>query len=75
LAAFDIQALYNKDMHQATIWATLTDATPRAINALLTDPRTGNDTATGRADTTPAPAQDHFGDLANVSSGKLHMIM
>lgn len=67
LAAFDIQALYSKDTHQATIWATLTDATPRAINALLTDPRTGSDTGTGAPApaSEAAPAQDHFGDLAN----------
>jgi hypothetical protein len=69
LDAFDIQALYNKDMHQATIWATLTSATPRAVAALLTDPRTDSDTGTGAPAPTPAPqpalAQDHFGDLAN----------
>ncbi|MGH3125339.1 MAG: hypothetical protein ACRDND_30525, partial [Streptosporangiaceae bacterium] len=29
LAAFDIQALYRSDMHQVTIWATLTSDTPR----------------------------------------------
>ena len=26
--AFDIQLLYRKDMHQVTIWATITDSTP-----------------------------------------------
>lgn len=26
--AFDLQLLYNKDMHQVTIWATITPATP-----------------------------------------------
>jgi hypothetical protein len=44
MAAFDIQALYNKDMNQVTIWATITDDTPRTIAALLTDPRTDDDT-------------------------------
>ncbi len=39
LAAFDIQALYNKDMDQVTIWATLTEDTPRTIAALVNDPR------------------------------------
>jgi hypothetical protein len=39
-------------MDQVTIWATLTDDTPRTINALIGDPRTGNDT------TTPTPGQD-----------------
>jgi hypothetical protein len=29
LAAFDIKAIYNRDKHQATIHATITDATPR----------------------------------------------
>jgi len=47
--AFDIQALYNKDDHQVTIWATITDATPQTINDLLADPRTNHDTWT------PAP--------------------
>jgi hypothetical protein len=44
LTAFDIQALYRSDMHQVTIWATLTDDTPRTVSALLTDPRTDSDT-------------------------------
>ena len=42
--AFDIQALYRQPMKQATIWATITDTTPGTIAALLTDPRTDNDT-------------------------------
>jgi DNA invertase Pin-like site-specific DNA recombinase len=54
LDAFQIQALYNKDMNQVTIWATLTEDTPRTIAALLEDPRTGNDTAARPAP--PAPA-------------------
>jgi site-specific DNA recombinase len=54
LAAFQIQALYNKDTNQITIWATLTEDTPRTIAALLEDPRTGNDTAARTAP--PAPA-------------------
>jgi hypothetical protein len=42
--AFDIHALYRQHMKQATIWATITDDTPGTIAALLTDPRTDNDT-------------------------------
>jgi hypothetical protein len=42
--AFDIHALYRQPMKQATIWATITDDTPGTIAALLTDPRTDNDT-------------------------------
>ena len=39
LAVFDLKATYNRDKHQATIHATLTDATPQAVLDLLTDPR------------------------------------
>ncbi len=39
MAAFDIYALYNKDMDQVTIRASITDDTPRTIAALLNDPR------------------------------------
>jgi hypothetical protein len=42
--AFDIQALYRQHMKQVTIWATITDATPGTVAALLDDPRTDNDT-------------------------------
>ena len=52
LTAFDIQVLVRSDQHQVTIWATLTDDTPRTITALLDDPRTDSDTGT------PAPGQD-----------------
>jgi site-specific DNA recombinase len=34
LAAFDIQALYNKNLHQVTIRATITDSTPQAVAAI-----------------------------------------
>jgi site-specific DNA recombinase len=44
-AAFQVQALYRADQHQATIRATITDQTPGIIQALLTDPRTDHDTA------------------------------
>ena len=38
LAAFDVQAVYNRDKNQVTIHATITDATPQAIHHLLADP-------------------------------------
>ena len=39
LAVFDLSAVYNRDKHQLTIHATITDATPQAVRDLLTDPR------------------------------------
>jgi hypothetical protein len=54
LTAFDIHALYRNDMHQVTIWASITDDTPRTITALLHDPRTDSDTSTA------TPGQDTF---------------
>ncbi len=42
--AFDIHALYRRDFHQVTIWATITPATPATIAALISDPRTDSDT-------------------------------
>ncbi len=60
LDAFNVQAVYSNDLHQVTIHATLTDATPQAITGLLTDPRTDQATPL-----TPAPAtQDHSSHLA-----------
>jgi site-specific DNA recombinase len=35
--AFDLQALYNKNMHQVTIHVTITDSTPRAVAAIIRD--------------------------------------
>jgi hypothetical protein len=49
--AFDIQLLYRKDMHQVTIWATITDSTPHAVAAIIAD--AGHDPAP--ATTSPAP--------------------
>jgi hypothetical protein len=48
--AFDIQALYKDDMHQVTIFATITTSTPHAVAAILT--HTGH----GPANLTPATA-------------------
>jgi len=39
-------------MDQVTIWASLTEDTPRTVAAILTDPRTDDDTGQARA---PAP--------------------
>ena len=33
-AAFDVQALYNKNLHQVTINVTITESTPRAVAAI-----------------------------------------
>ncbi len=35
--AFDLQALYKKNMHQVTIHVTITDSTPRAVAAIIND--------------------------------------
>jgi DNA invertase Pin-like site-specific DNA recombinase len=43
-AAFQVHALYRAEQKQATIWATITDATPDIIQALLDDTRTDHDT-------------------------------
>ena len=57
--AFDLQALYNKNLHQVTIHVTITDSTPppavAAIIAAAGDPA---------AASTPDPARPHFSDLA-----------
>jgi hypothetical protein len=45
LAALDVQCLYRKNLDQVTIWATITDTTPRTLAALLANPRTDTDTA------------------------------
>jgi len=61
LDAFNVQAVYSNDLHQVTIHATLTDATPQAITELLNDPRTDQAPPAH----TPAPAtQDHLSHLA-----------
>jgi len=59
LAVFDINAVYNRDKHQVTIHATITDATPQAVLNLLTDPRADHNTQSASR---PAP-QDHVAHL------------
>ena len=44
-AAFGVQVLHRAHKCQATIWATITSATPGIITALLTDPHVDDDTA------------------------------
>jgi hypothetical protein len=39
LAIFDVRATYNRDKHQLTIRATITENTLQAVNDLLADPR------------------------------------
>src|ERR1039457_5305888 len=51
--AFDLQLLYRKDMHQVTIWVTITDSTPHAAAAIINDASRDPAPAT----TSPAPAQ------------------
>ena len=47
--AFDLQALYKKNMHQVTIHVTITDSTPRAVAAII------NDAGDHPGHTTPEP--------------------
>src|ERR1035441_10868638 len=35
--AFDLQLLYNKHMHQVTIWATITPSTPGTLAAIIAE--------------------------------------
>jgi site-specific DNA recombinase len=57
--AFDLQALYKKNMHQVTIQVTITDSTPRAVAAIISD--ASNDPGS----TAPEPGeQPSFSDLA-----------
>ncbi len=59
--AFDIQALYKKNMHQVTIHATITDSTPRAVAAIIND--ADDAPAAGASPADPAPTPD-FSDLS-----------
>jgi hypothetical protein len=55
--AFDLQALYKKNMHQVNIHVTITDSSPRAVAAIIND--------ADAHPTTPDPiGQAHFSDLA-----------
>jgi hypothetical protein len=56
--AFDIQLLYRKDMHQVTIWATITDSTPHAVAAIINDASHDPTPATSPAPTQPTPAPE-----------------
>jgi site-specific DNA recombinase len=66
--AFDLQALYKKNMHQVTMHVTITDSTPGAVAAII------NDAGGHPAHTTSGPAeQAHISDLVQVpySAGQL----
>ena len=60
--ALDVQILYRPDQNQMTIWVTITDATPQAIQDLLDDPRTDSDTGhpaeTAQASSTASSTPD-----------------
>ena len=62
--AFDLQALYKKNMHQVTIHVTITDSTPRAVAAII------NDASDHPGNTTPDPTgQAPFSDLPQAPIG------
>ena len=63
LAAFNVSALYDRDTHQVTIRASFTEDTPQTVAALLTDPRTDDDTWHPH----PTPPADHTPAQENVS--------
>jgi len=50
--AFSIELLYNTDMHQVTIWATITSTTPATLAAII------NDSETPETATTTPPVSD-----------------
>jgi hypothetical protein len=57
--AFDLQALYKKNMHQVTIHVTIADSTPRAVAAII------NDASDHPGSTAPEPGgQAPFSDVA-----------
>ena len=58
-----MQALYNNDDDQVTIRAALTADTPRTVAALLTDPRTDDDSPADPA--TSNNAMSHLGSAPN----------
>jgi site-specific DNA recombinase len=58
LAALDIQALYNKNLHQVTIHATITDATPRTVAAIIND--ADDHPTTTRPTQDPEPVFSHL---------------
>ena len=67
--AFDLQALYKKNMHQVTIHVTITDSTPRAVAAII------NDAGDHPGNTTPDPAgQTPFSDLAQAPIAHLKLL-
>ena len=43
--AFDLQLLYNKHLHQVTIWATITPTTPGTLAAIINDSDDGHPAA------------------------------
>jgi site-specific DNA recombinase len=70
--AFDLQALYNKNLHQVTIHVTITDSTPRAVAAITAT--AGDHPSAAASVSTGRYAQ--FSDLAQAPiSGRATQIM
>jgi site-specific DNA recombinase len=56
--AFDLQLLYNKHMHQVTIWATITPTTPGTLAAIINDSDDGHPAASNPP-ASPATGTSH----------------
>ena len=69
--AFDIQALYNNDKNQVTIFATITTSTPQAVAAILA--LTGNDPAALTPEPGPGLALQPAGSTAIYPSAQRPM--
>ena len=68
LTAFDIQALYRPELNQVTIWASITEDTPRTVDALQDDPRTNSDTGSA----TPAQHTVYHSASAPIARVAIH---
>src|ERR1017187_2309717 len=61
--AFDLQLLYNRHMHQVTIWATITPTTPRTLAAIINDSDDGHPAASNPpADPATGTSHPEFSD-------------
>jgi hypothetical protein len=61
--AFDLQLLYNKHLHQVTIWATITPTTPGTLAAIINDSDDGHPAARNPpADPATATTHPEFSD-------------
>ena len=73
-AAFQVHVLYRQDQHQATIRATITDATPQIIQALQDDPRTDSTGTRGNLPEAPIATKSlHDHETSSIKvSGPCH---